>query len=50
VRLAPGATLVLTAAPSTVDVADLRAVAAPLIRLLADRGLLTAEELRHDDH
>ena len=49
VRLAPGATLALTAAPSTVDVADLRAVAAPLIRLLADRGLLTAEELRHDD-
>ena len=50
VRLAPGATLVLTVAPSTVDVADLRAAAAPLIRLLADRGLLTAEELRHDDH
>lgn len=50
VRLAPGATLVLTAAPSTVDVADLRAAAAPLVRLLADRGLLNAEELRHDDH
>jgi DNA-binding transcriptional MerR regulator len=44
IRLGPGATLVLTAAPSAADVADLRAAAAPLIRLLADRALLTAEE------
>jgi DNA-binding transcriptional MerR regulator len=50
IRLGPGATLVLTAAPSAADVADLRAAAAPLIRLLADRALLTAEESRHDDH
>jgi hypothetical protein len=50
VRLGPGATLVLTSAPSAVDVADLRAAAAPLIRLLADRSLLIAEEPRHDDH
>jgi DNA-binding transcriptional MerR regulator len=50
IRLGPGATLVLTAAPSAADVADLRAAAAPLIRLLADRALLTAEEPRHDDH
>lgn len=50
IRLGPGATLVLTAAPSAADVAALRAAAAPLIRLLADRALLTAEELRHDDH
>jgi DNA-binding transcriptional MerR regulator len=45
VRLAPGATLALAAAPTTVDVADLRAAAAPLIRLLTDRRLLAAEEL-----
>jgi hypothetical protein len=50
VRLGPGATLVLTSAPSAVDVADLRAAAAPLIRLLADRSPLIAEEPRHDDH
>ena len=50
IRLGPGATLVLTAAPSAADLADLRAAAAPLIRLLADRALLTAEEPRHDDH
>jgi hypothetical protein len=41
---------VLTAAPSAADVADLHAAAAPLIRLLADRGLLTTEEPRDDDH
>jgi DNA-binding transcriptional MerR regulator len=50
IRLGPGAVLVLTAAPSAADVADLGAAAAPLIRLLADRGLLTAEEPRDDDH
>jgi hypothetical protein len=50
VRLGPGAVLVLTTAPSAADVADLRAAAAPLIRLLADRHLLTVEESRDDDH
>jgi len=50
IRLGPGATLVLNVAPSAADVADLRAAAAPLIRVLADRALLTAEEPRHDDH
>ena len=50
VRLGPGATLVLSAAPTAADVADLRAAAAPLLRLLADRALLTAEESRDDDH
>jgi DNA-binding transcriptional MerR regulator len=49
VRLGPGAVLVLSAAPSAADVVDLRAAAAPLIRLLADRDLLT-EEPRDDDH
>jgi DNA-binding transcriptional MerR regulator len=49
VRLGPGATLVLTAAPSAADVADLRAAAAPLLSLLADRALLTAQESRDDD-
>jgi DNA-binding transcriptional MerR regulator len=48
VRLGPGVVLVLTAAPSAVDVADMRAAAAPLIRLLADRDLLTEEP--RDDH
>lgn len=50
VRLGPGAVLMLSSAPSTADVADLRAAAAPLLRLLADRALLTAEESRDDDH
>jgi hypothetical protein len=50
VRLGPGAVLMLSTAPSAADVADLRAAAAPLLRLLADRALLAAEEPRDDDH
>jgi len=36
--------------PSARDLADLTRAAEPLIRMLAERGLLTAEEPRHDDH
>jgi hypothetical protein len=44
VALAGGVTLDLPVAPSPRDLADLTAATEPLIRLLAERGLLTPEE------
>jgi hypothetical protein len=48
VTLAGGVTLALPAAPSSDDVAAIRAAAEPLIHLLADRGLHIPEEPRDD--
>jgi hypothetical protein len=44
VALAHGVALDLPVAPSPRDLADIAAASAPLIRFLADRGLLTPEE------
>jgi DNA-binding transcriptional MerR regulator len=44
VALAGGVTLDLPSSPSPRDLADITAVTEPLIRLLAERGLLTPEE------
>ncbi|GIH17386.1 MerR family transcriptional regulator [Rugosimonospora africana] len=44
VVLAGGVALELPAAPSPRDLADLNSASAPLIRFLAERGLLTPEE------
>ncbi len=44
VALAHGVALDLPVAPSPRDLADLAAASEPLIRFLADRGLLTPEE------
>jgi hypothetical protein len=44
VALAHGVALDLPVAPSPRDLADIAAASEPLIRFLADRGLLTPEE------
>ncbi|GAA5188829.1 hypothetical protein GCM10023322_40400 [Rugosimonospora acidiphila] len=50
VVLPAGVALDLPSAPSSRDLADITAAAQPLLRLLAERGLLTPEEPSNDDH